>query len=173
MSRASLNVADLPVYYYHQDSAWISSDLFTDYFNEEILPTIKKHLPHQRVINGTVKEKTYGKQKVYVTEQNSFPPLDEAALKDMDHQINQNTETLKELERASSETEAKLRSLNSSLTTEEAEHRVQELEEEVQRLQEKLSHLQENQVPISKEDKEQITKENQDMIKLPKGCRRI
>ncbi|CAL4065704.1 unnamed protein product, partial [Meganyctiphanes norvegica] len=46
----SMNMADLPVYYYHQDSAWMSSELFTDYFNEEILPTIKKHFPHQRVI---------------------------------------------------------------------------------------------------------------------------
>ncbi|CAL4068528.1 unnamed protein product [Meganyctiphanes norvegica] len=40
----------LPVLYYHQDSAWMSSDLFTDYFNEEILPTIKKHFPQQKVI---------------------------------------------------------------------------------------------------------------------------
>ncbi|CAL4134088.1 unnamed protein product [Meganyctiphanes norvegica] len=46
----SMNMADLPVYYYHQDSAWMSSELFTDYFNEEIVPTIKKNFPQQRVI---------------------------------------------------------------------------------------------------------------------------
>ncbi|CAL4070872.1 unnamed protein product, partial [Meganyctiphanes norvegica] len=32
------------------DSAWMSSELFTDYFIEEIVPTIKKHFPQQRVI---------------------------------------------------------------------------------------------------------------------------
>ncbi|CAL4199053.1 unnamed protein product [Meganyctiphanes norvegica] len=46
----SMNMADLPVHYYHQDSAWMSSELFTDYFNEEIVPTIKKNFPQQRVI---------------------------------------------------------------------------------------------------------------------------
>ncbi|CAL4059274.1 unnamed protein product, partial [Meganyctiphanes norvegica] len=32
------------------NSAWMSSELFTDYFNEEIVPTIKKYFPQQRVI---------------------------------------------------------------------------------------------------------------------------
>ncbi|CAL4194930.1 unnamed protein product, partial [Meganyctiphanes norvegica] len=45
-----MNMADLPVLYYHQESAWMSSELFTDYFIEEIVPTIKKHFPQQRVI---------------------------------------------------------------------------------------------------------------------------
>ncbi|CAL4229361.1 unnamed protein product, partial [Meganyctiphanes norvegica] len=42
----SINMANLPVLYYHQESSWMSSELFTNYFIEEIVPTIKRNFPH-------------------------------------------------------------------------------------------------------------------------------
>ncbi|CAL4081143.1 unnamed protein product, partial [Meganyctiphanes norvegica] len=61
---------NLPVLYYQQKSAWMTADLFTQYFHELIVPTIKAE---------------YGDRKVIVTMDNAscHPPT----LKDIDNNI--------------------------------------------------------------------------------------
>ena len=36
----------LPVKYYAQKSAWVNSTIFADWFQEEFVPSVKKHLSH-------------------------------------------------------------------------------------------------------------------------------
>lgn len=58
-------------------------------------------------------------------DQSQFPPLDETQLKEMDRKITDLNDTIKHREKLCGETEGRLRSLNSSLTTEEAEKKLQ------------------------------------------------
>lgn len=64
---------------------------------------------------------------MYVFDQSQFPPLDETQLKEMDRKITDLNETIKQKEKICGETEARLRSLNSSLTTEEAVKKLQDV----------------------------------------------
>lgn len=67
-----------------------------------------------------MREKTYGKQKVYVFNQDQFPPLDESQLQEMDRKTAELAATLKEKEKQLSESEAQLKQLMSTPTTQEA-----------------------------------------------------
>ncbi|XP_037796141.1 homologous-pairing protein 2 homolog [Penaeus monodon] len=156
----------------HQNRPYSVNDIFMN-LHKDIGKTAVQKCLDQLVADGCVKEKVYGKQKVYVFDQSQFPPLDETQLKEMDRKITDLNETIKQKERICGETEARLRSLNSSLTTEEAVKKLQDLEEEVSRLQKKLADLQENQVLISKEEKDQINSENEKMVKMWRKRRRM
>lgn len=72
-------------------------------------------------------EKTYGKQKVYVFNQEQFPPLDEKQLKEMDSQIAELNTSLREKERQLGEAETHLKALTATPTTQEAQDRVEKV----------------------------------------------
>lgn len=72
-----------------------------------------------------MREKAYGKQKVYVFSQEQFPPLDEKQLQEMDGQVAELTASLQEKERQLSEVEIQLKSLTSTPTTQDAQNRVE------------------------------------------------
>ena len=59
-------------------------------------------------------------------DQSHFPSLDEKQLKEMDARIAKLTESIRETEKNYTDVEAKLRGLNSSLTTEEAQKKIAE-----------------------------------------------
>ncbi|KAK8743118.1 hypothetical protein OTU49_001538 [Cherax quadricarinatus] len=151
-------------YLEQQNRPYSVTDIFMNLHKEVGKTAVQKCLDHL-VLNGSVKEKTYGKQKVYVFDQGQFPPLDEEKLKKMDNQVVELNKGIKDTEKEYAEVEAKLRNLNSTLTTVEAMKKASELEEEVSQLQLKLSSLQENQVLVSKEEKDQVTKVSEQMIK--------
>ena len=69
---------------------------------------------------GKIKEKTYGKQKVYVADQSKFPSLDEEQLRNMDANISELTDTMKEKSKAISLLELKAKTLEGSLTNTQA-----------------------------------------------------
>ncbi|CAL4101448.1 unnamed protein product, partial [Meganyctiphanes norvegica] len=66
----NINLDNLPVLYYQQKSAWMTAELFTEYFHEVIVPTIRAK---------------YGDLKVNVSMDNAscHPPT----LKDIDNNI--------------------------------------------------------------------------------------
>ncbi|ROT80199.1 hypothetical protein C7M84_001049 [Penaeus vannamei] len=166
------STARIRQYLEHQNRPYSVNDIFMN-LHKEIGKTAVQKCLDQLVADGSVKEKVYGKQKVYVFDQSQFPPLDETQLKEMDRKITDLNDTIKHREKLCGETEGRLRSLNSSLTTEEAEKKLQNLEEEVSRLKKKLSDLQENQVLISKEEKDKINSENEKMVKMWRKRRRM
>ncbi|KAG7171758.1 homologous-pairing protein 2 homolog [Homarus americanus] len=159
-------------YLEQQNRPYSVNDIFMNLHKEVGKTAVQKCLD-KLVANGSVKEKTYGKQKVYVIDQEQFPALDEQKLKKMDMQLVELNQTIKESEKECVEVEAKLRNLNSSLTTEEASKRVTQLDEEVSKLQQRLSDLQENQVMVSKEEKDKISKANEEMVKQWRKRRRM
>ena len=40
----NVNMSALPVKYYAQKSAWVTSEIFSDWFHGEFVPSVKKHL---------------------------------------------------------------------------------------------------------------------------------
>lgn len=89
--------------------------------NQQVMEFLFAKLPWFQ--EGSVREKTYGKQKVYVFNQDQFPPLDETQLQEMDRQVAELTTSLREKERQLSEAEAQLRTLTATPTTQEAQDR--------------------------------------------------
>lgn len=105
---------------------------------------------------GKVKEKTYGKQKVYVADQSHFPTVDDAELKAMDTKIAAKAHNLRVSEEKQKRLETVLRDLSSSLTTEEAHKQLTELTKQCQQLEEKLSGLKSNKNSVSPEDRQKV-----------------
>ncbi|XP_045596094.2 homologous-pairing protein 2 homolog [Procambarus clarkii] len=159
-------------YLEQQNRPYSVNDIFMNLHKEVGKTAVQKCLD-QLVGTGSIKEKTYGKQKVYVFDQEQFPALDEEKLKKMDKQVEELTQTIKEAEKECAEVETKLRNLSSSLTTDEAKKKISQLEEEVSKLEHKLSSLKENQVLVSKEEKDKITKASEQMIKQWRKRRRM
>ncbi|CAG2245194.1 PSMC3IP [Mytilus edulis] len=77
--------------------------------------------------DGKIKEKINGKQKCYFADQSQFPDVDDNEIKEMDVEIVRLSELVQ-----------KLRSLNSSISTEDAEKEVNSLNEDIYKMREKF-----------------------------------
>ncbi|XP_018897535.2 homologous-pairing protein 2 homolog [Bemisia tabaci] len=123
-----------------------------------------------------VREKLYGKQKVFCIVQpetaNNSQGLDNE-LKDLDAQINTLTDNLKSVETELKSSEAKHRDLQSALTTEEAEAQLAEVRASVEKLEKRLSDLSSSRVQISAKDREAIKKEAEKVVKEYRKRKRI
>merc|ERR1712178_525851 len=106
--------------------------------------------------SGQIVKKTYGKQKVFCADQSKYPDVDDTELKSMDSQVNQLTESLKKEQLTFKERQSKLQSLNSSLTTEQAQQQLNQLKKECSRYSEKLNQLKNNANTVSPEERTQI-----------------
>ncbi|XP_065839944.1 homologous-pairing protein 2 homolog [Oscarella lobularis] len=122
---------------------------------------------------GTIKEKVYGKQKVYVANQSDFPAVDESELKEMDVNVGQLTETSKSLLAECKEQEAELKALELSLTTEEAEAKLASLREECGKLEERLEKIKKESDHVTPEDRDKICKKHTTMVKAWRKRKRL
>lgn len=159
-------------YMEQQNRPYSVNDVFMNLHKEVGKTAVQKALD-QLTAEGSVREKTYGKQKVYVFSQDQFPPLDKSQLQEMDRKTAELAATLKEKEKQLSESEAQLKQLMSTPTTQEALTRATQIEKEVSRLQQKLSDLTENRVLVSKEERDKVVKENEAMTKQWRKRKRI
>ncbi|XP_064614255.1 homologous-pairing protein 2 homolog [Liolophura sinensis] len=115
--------------------------------------------------DGKIREKTYGKQKVYVADQSQFADVDESEIQSMDKRVAEMTEELRTNMADIHKAETELKSLTSSLTTAEAERLLGEVTQSCHSLKSKLASLKEGQVLISKEDKDKIYHERAKFVK--------
>lgn len=106
--------------------------------------------------SGQIVKKIYGKQKVFCADQSAYPDVDDTELKSMDAQVNQLTDSLKKEQHAFKERQSKLHSLNSSLTTDQAQQQLNQLKKECSRYSEKLHQLKNNANAVSPEERAQI-----------------
>ncbi|XP_068208895.1 homologous-pairing protein 2 homolog [Palaemon carinicauda] len=174
MSKKDLEAMErVRLYMEQQNRPYSVNDIFMN-LHKDIGKTAVQKALDQLVSDGILREKSYGKQKVYVYDQSHFPSFDEGKLKEMDAEIAQLNESIKENDKLCSEVEAKLRGLNSSLTTEEAMKKIAELEKEISTLQDKLTSLQSTTTGlISKEEKDKIASESENMNKVWRKRKRM
>lgn len=80
-------------------------------------------------------------------------------------QINKVTQSLKNVEQQSKESESSLRELLATPTTGEAKEQMASLEERIETLRTKLTHLSENAVIVSVDERSKITQEHDKLLK--------
>ncbi|XP_076094639.1 homologous-pairing protein 2 homolog [Mytilus galloprovincialis] len=115
--------------------------------------------------DGKIKEKINGKQKCYFADQSQFPDVDDNEIKEMDFEIVKLSELVQSKQEENKKLETELRSLNSSISTEDAEKEVNSLNEDCRKCKEKLSSLKGGAVQISPAEKDRIYKMREKFVK--------
>ncbi|KAL3832712.1 hypothetical protein ACJMK2_024329 [Sinanodonta woodiana] len=123
--------------------------------------------------SGKIREKAYGKQKVYVADQSKFPDVDENEIQQMDATIAQLTEKVQDSMECVRKLEQELKTLNSSMSTEQAKVELKQLEAECIGYKNKLLKLKEGGVIISPQEKERVYAARQKYVKEWRKRKRI
>ncbi|XP_055753081.1 homologous-pairing protein 2 homolog isoform X2 [Salvelinus fontinalis] len=108
----------------------------------------------QLALEGKIKEKTYGKQKIYFADQAQFAEVSEADLKAIDSRISDLSTQVQAISQGCRQLDAELKELNSSLTTEEMMSEIQELEEGCSGYRERLEKIKSATNHVTPEQKE-------------------
>uniref|UniRef100_UPI00358E29D5 homologous-pairing protein 2 homolog isoform X2 n=1 Tax=Myxine glutinosa TaxID=7769 RepID=UPI00358E29D5 len=106
--------------------------------------------------DGSIKEKLYGKQKVYFANQEQFSAVSEEQLKILDEKVIQLSQDLQKNQQACRDLDTDFRSLSSAMTTKEAESVAVDLKEECRILQERLDKIHESSSNITTVEKEEV-----------------
>ncbi|KAL2101198.1 hypothetical protein ACEWY4_002959 [Coilia grayii] len=107
---------------------------------------------------GKIREKTYGKQKIYFADQAQFTDVSETDLKAMDTRISELSKQVQEVTQSCRQLESELKELNSSLTAEEMTSEIKELEEECASYEERLEKIKSATNHVSPEERAEIYK---------------
>ncbi|XP_068606420.1 homologous-pairing protein 2 homolog [Brachionichthys hirsutus] len=124
-------------------------------------------------LEGKIKEKTYGKQKIYFADQARFKDVNDADLKAMDSQISGLTTELQSLTQSCRQLEAEMKELTSSPTTEEVIAEIQELKEECSDHRARLEKIKSATNHVTPEEKEKVCKERDLYVKEWKKRKRL
>ncbi|XP_071327659.1 homologous-pairing protein 2 homolog [Trachinotus anak] len=122
---------------------------------------------------GKIKEKTYGKQKIYFADQAQFKDVNDADLKAMDRQISELSAEAQSLTQSCRQLDAELKELNSSLTTEEMMSEIQELKDECSGHRAHLEKIKSATNHVTPEEKEKVYKERTVYVKEWKKRKRL
>lgn len=148
-----------------QNRPYSAVDVFNNMHKEFGKTAVTKALD-ELAENGAIKKKMYGKQAVYVANQDQFPEVNDEEMKQMELNISALTDQLKGLQNTVNQLDKEVRNLNSSLTTEEIQAQIQQLTKENSVLSEKLTTLKAGNVTvISKEEKDKVCEERRKFVK--------
>uniref|UniRef100_A0A3Q0RY77 Homologous-pairing protein 2 homolog n=1 Tax=Amphilophus citrinellus TaxID=61819 RepID=A0A3Q0RY77_AMPCI len=124
-------------------------------------------------LEGKIKEKTYGKQKIYFADQAQFKDVNDADLKAMDHQISELSGEVQSLTQSCRQLDAELKELNSSLTTEEMVSEIRDLKAECSGYGARLEKIKSASNHITPEEKDKVYKERDLYVKEWKKRKRL
>ncbi|XP_031717817.1 homologous-pairing protein 2 homolog [Anarrhichthys ocellatus] len=124
-------------------------------------------------LEGKIKEKTYGKQKIYFADQSQFTNVNEADLKAMDVQISQLSAEVQSLTQSCRQLDAELKELSSSLTTEEMMSEIRELKAECSGYRARLEKIKSATNHVTPEEKEKVYKDRDVYVKEWKKRKRL
>eukprot|EP00048_Salpingoeca_helianthica_P014807 m.223665 g.223665 ORF g.223665 m.223665 type:complete len:227 (+) comp16293_c0_seq1:43-723(+) len=125
------------------------------------------------VTENKIKEKTYGKQKIYFVDQSGFAKSDPAELSKMDEEIDGLKRKADELVASNEAVDKELKALESEPGTDEAKREIAILLEENARLKEKLQRLQSSEALISPAERDRIFKQYESNVKEWKRRKRM
>lgn len=159
-------------YLNHQNRPYSAQDVFQN-MGKDIGKTAVVKAMETLAAEGRIKEKVYGKQKVYVTDQSQFPDIDEAELKGMDDRIANLNDKVQALMEDNRRTESQIKTFDTELTTNKAKQNILDISKDIESMQWKLSELKEGQVLISKEEKDQLYANRSKFVKEWRKRKRI
>ncbi|TGZ58201.1 hypothetical protein CRM22_009703 [Opisthorchis felineus] len=107
--------------------------------------------------SGILREKLYGKQKVYVYDQSQLPVFDESELRLLEEEITSLSILLAEEQYRLKSLSNELKKVTSTLTMEEATQELAHVESELNRVESEVTRLRKKGVVIRPEDFEEVT----------------
>ncbi|KER22806.1 hypothetical protein T265_09175 [Opisthorchis viverrini] len=107
--------------------------------------------------SGILREKLYGKQKVYVYDQSRLPVFDENELRLLEEEITSLSTLLAEEQHRLKSLSNELKKVTSTLTMEEATQELAHVESELNRVESEVIRLRKKGVVIRPEDFEEVT----------------
>ncbi|XP_077412787.1 homologous-pairing protein 2 homolog isoform X1 [Vanacampus margaritifer] len=116
-------------------------------------------------LEGKIKEKTYGKQKIYFADQAQFKDVNDADLKAMDVRIAKVNDKTQTLSQSCRQLNAELKDLNSSLTTQEMMSEIARLRDECSGCHERLDKIKSASNHATPEEKDKVLKEHNIYVK--------
>ncbi|NXX99620.1 HOP2 protein, partial [Centropus bengalensis] len=105
---------------------------------------------------GRIREKAYGKQKIYFANQEQLPAASEAELRGLDGEITTRAAAVQALQQSCRQLEAELRDLNNSMTTTEMARELEELRKECTSYTDRLERIKSASNHVSPEEKEKV-----------------
>lgn len=108
---------------------------------------------------GRIREKVYGKQKVYFADQEQLPAASDAELRGLDGEITALSAQLQALQQGCRQMEAELRELSGSMTTPEMAREVEELRKDCAGYVDKLERIKSATNHVTPEEKEKVCSE--------------
>ncbi|KAM9784807.1 homologous-pairing protein 2 homolog [Syngnathus typhle] len=116
-------------------------------------------------LEGKIKEKTYGKQKIYFADQAQFKDVNDAELKAMDVRIASLNEEMQALSQSCGQLNAELKELNNSLTREEMVSEIARLRDECSECHKRLDRIKSANNHVTPEEKDKVLKEHNVYVK--------
>ncbi|XP_050183710.1 homologous-pairing protein 2 homolog [Myiozetetes cayanensis] len=110
---------------------------------------------------GRIREKAYGKQKIYFADQEQLPAASDAELRGLDGEIAARSAQLQALQQSCRHMEAELRDLNGSMTTPEMVKEIEALRKDCASYTEKLERIKSATNHVTPEEKEKVCQEQQ------------
>ncbi|NXH12641.1 HOP2 protein, partial [Bucco capensis] len=108
---------------------------------------------------GRIREKVYGKQKIYFADQEQLPAASEAELRGLDEQIATLSAKVQAVQQSCRQMEGELKELNSSMTTPEVVREIEELRNDCVSYTEKLERIKSATNHVTPEEKEKVCSE--------------
>ncbi|XP_029642237.1 homologous-pairing protein 2 homolog [Octopus sinensis] len=160
-------------YLNQQNRPYSAIDVFNNLHKEYGKTAVTKSLD-ELAESGKIKKKTYGKQCVYVANQDNFSSLSDAEMKTLETDVQKLTSKLQNLQNEVSLLEKEQKQLSCSLSTEEAQKQLETYTKDNGKLSEKLVKLKAgNAIVITKEEKDKIYQERQKCVKEWKKRKRM
>jgi len=172
MSKSKENVGETILQYFKAQNRPYSVNDIAQILKEHGKAAIQKSID-LLVVDGKLIEKTYGKQKVYAINQNQFVSSVEDNIGQMDLKISTLTHEVTINEEAAIKAEKELKSIISSITTEEASKQLIEVSEENKKLENKFQELSKNRVKVSTNDFKKVQQLKQKSVSEWRKRKRI
>ncbi|KAL4657807.1 hypothetical protein GN956_G2748 [Arapaima gigas] len=122
---------------------------------------------------GKIREKIYGKQKIYFADQSQFADVSDADLRDLDGRIAELSSQLQTVTQSCKQLDAALKELNSTLTTTEMMTEIKKLKQECSGYRERLARIKSAANHVTPEEKEKVYKERNLYFKEWKKRKRL
>ncbi|XP_062875175.1 homologous-pairing protein 2 homolog [Trichomycterus rosablanca] len=123
--------------------------------------------------DGKIREKVYGKQKIYFADQSQFADVSDADLKKMDLEISDLNSQVATVNQSCRQLDTELKELNSSLTTAEMLKQITELRAECESYTARLQNIKSATSHVTPEEREKVYKERNLYVKEWKKRKRL
>lgn len=162
----SAAVAQILAYLNEKNRPFSAQDVFTNLQKQCGLgKTAVVKAMEQLAQEGKIKEKVYGKQKIYFADQSQFEDVSDADLRKMDDRIGEINTEAQSISQSCRQLDTELKELNSSLTTAEMKAQIQELQAEISGYKERLENIKSATNHVTPEEREKVYRERETYVK--------